>query len=343
MMAWAPIGIFLILAVASLKLASVLALPVVMAVLLTLLLRSPLAWLGRRRIPEALGAGILVFGSTLAFLTCVWFLAEPAAEWAAQAPRSFTKVERRLRRLAAPLDAIQQTAAKVDEVTTPGARKNAPVVQVARPALMERISSSSVGLAGSAVSIIFLSYFLLAATPLFRRKLAMVLPGTADRREVEEVLRQIEGHMSRYLWLSTVINLFVGVAVWGLLQFLGYPNAALWGAAAAILNYVPYLGAVATVVGIGFVGLVSFTGLTPVVWGVLGFTLINLVESNLITPALMGRKLPVNAAALFLGLLFFGWMWGVVGAVLAVPLTVMVQVIAARIPATQSLAVFLDS
>lgn len=342
-MSWAPIGIFLIMAIASLKLASVLALPIVIAVLLTLLLRSPLAWLGKRRIPEPVGAGILVFGSTIAFLTCIWFLAEPAAEWMAQAPRSLTRVERKLRRLSAPLDAIQQTAAKVDEVTSPGTRKDAPVVQVARPALMERISSGGVGLVGSAVSVIFLSYFLLAATPLFRRKLAMVLPGSADRREVEEVLRQIEGHMSRYLWLSTVINLAVGLMVWGLLEILEYPNAALWGAAAAILNYVPYLGAVVTAVAIGFVGLVSFPAFTPVVWGVLGFAIINLLESNLITPALMGRKLPVNAAALFLGLLFFGWMWGIVGAVLAVPLTVMVQVISARIPATQSLSVFLDS
>ena len=193
------------------------------------------------------------------------------------------------------------------------------------------------------MGVIFLSYFLLAAAPLFRRKLAMVLPTKAERSQVEEVVQEIETHMSRYLWLSTVINTIVGLLTWAMLALLGYPNAVLWGAVAGILNYIPYVGALATIAVIAFAGLVSFPSANQALYGAGGFFVINMLESNLITPALLGRKLPLNAAALFLGLMFFGWMWGITGAVLAVPLTVMVQVVCARIPAVQPFAVFLDS
>jgi len=341
-MTWAPVGIFVILAIAALKMGSALALPIVVALLLSLLLSSPVAWLKRKRIPEPVGAGILVFGSVLLFFASLWFLADPAVQWMAQAPRNLAKAEQKLRSISKPLHTIQQTAAKVDDATAPDGG-DAQVVQLATPGVMQRISGGSANFAGNALAVIFLSYFLLAAAPLFRRKLAMVLPSRSERGQVEEVVREIEVHMSRYLFLSTVINAIVGLLTWALLAALSYPNAALWGAVAGILNYIPYVGALATLGVIAFAGMVAFPGVDTALAGAGGFFVINMLESNLITPMLLGRKLPLNAAALFLGLMFFGWMWGITGAVLAVPLTVMVQVVCARIPATQSFAVFLDS
>jgi predicted PurR-regulated permease PerM len=342
-MTWAPVGIFVILIIAALKMGSALALPIVVALLLSLLLSSPVAWLKRRRIPEPVGAGLLVFGSALLFVASLWFLVDPAVTWMAQAPKNLARAEQRLRSISRPLHTIQQTAAKVDDATSVTGSDAAPVVQLAQPGVMQRISGGSANFAANAVGVMFLSYFLLAAAPMFRRKLAMVLPIRAERGQVEEVVREIEVHMSHYLWLSTVINLIVGLLTWGLLAILDYPNAALWGAVAGILNYIPYIGALVTLGVIGFAGIVSFPTMSPVLSGVGGFFVINMLESNLITPALLGSRLPLNAASLFLGLMFFGWMWGITGAVLAVPLTVMVQVVCARIPAVQSVAVFLDS
>lgn len=342
-MTWAPVGIFVILAIAALKIGSALALPIVVAILLSLLLSSPVAWLKRKRIPEPVGAGIVVFGSFLLFLGSLWFLADPAAQWIAQAPKNLAKAELKLRSISKPLHAIQETAAKVDDATDVAGSGDAQVVQLAEPGMMQRLSGGSASFAANAVGVIFLSYFILAAAPRFRRKLVLVLPGRAERGQVEEVVREIEAHMSHYLWLSTVINLIVGLLTWALLALLGYPNAMLWGAIAGILNYIPYVGAVITIVVIAFAGMVSFPGLDQALAGAGGFFVINMLESNLITPMLLGKKLPLNAAALFLGLMFFGWMWGITGAVLAVPLTVMVQVVCARIPAVQPFAVFLDS
>jgi predicted PurR-regulated permease PerM len=343
MVSWAQVGIFVILGIAALKIGSALVLPIVVALLLSLLLSSPVAWLKRRRIPEVVGAGILVFGSALIFIASLWFLAEPAVEWMVKAPRSLAKAEQKLRTFSKPLHSIQETAAKVDDATSATGNGDAQVVQLAAPGMMQRISGGSATFAANAIAVMFLCYFLLAAAPRFRRKLALVVPGRAERGRVEEVMQEIELHMSRYLWLSTVINAIVGVLTWGLLALVGYPNAALWGAVAAILNYIPYVGAILTIGVIGFAGMVSFPGMNQALIGAGGFFIINLFESNLITPSLLGRKLPLNTAALFLGLMFFGWMWGVTGAVLAVPLTVMVQVVCARIPATQPFAVFLDN
>ncbi len=312
------------------------------SVLLALLLGAPLAWLRRRRIPESVGAGILVFGSVALFAGGLSLLADPAAQWIAEAPVHLAKVEARVQSLMRPFHSIQQTAAKMDSATSGGGTSR-QVVQVAEPGMLKRVSGSSAHLIGQLLAVLFLSYFLLAAAPLLKQKLVTVIPARTSRVEVEEVVREIASHMSRYLWLSSAMNLGVGLLTWGLLSFLHYPNAALWGVMAGVLNYIPYVGAMATVAAIGLAGAVTFSDLTPVLAGAGGYLLIHVVQSNLVTPALLGRKLPLNPAALFLGLIFFGWLWGVTGAVLAVPLTVMIQVVCARIPAMEKVAVLLDS
>jgi predicted PurR-regulated permease PerM len=340
---WAPTGIFLLLAIAGLKLGSALALPVAVALLLSLLLASPLNWLQRRHIPEPVGAAILVLGSVFLLIGGGWFLANPASEWLTRAPSTLSKAERKLTRLSRPFRAIQVTAAKVDDVTAVDDGRNSRVVEVARPSLLRRLSGSSIRFAGNALAVLFLTYFLLAAAQAFRGKLAMVLPGQEERDRAEEILTEIQRQMSRYLWYSGLINLVVGLLTWGVLAWLKYPNAILWGALAGVLNYIPYAGAVATIVLIGLTGLVSFEGLEPALYGAGAFAVINLLEANVVTPAVLGRKLPLNAVAVFLGLMFFGWLWGLTGAILAVPLTVMIRVVCAHLPDAKPVAIFLDN
>jgi predicted PurR-regulated permease PerM len=340
---WPLVGIFLILLITALKIASALALPIVVALLLALLLSSPVRWLRTQRIPEPVGAAILVFGSVLVLGTGIWFLSAPAAGWIEDAPGNLEKVELKLKRLASSLRSIRETAEKVEDVTSSVDPTKGPVVQIAQPGTLQRVWTGGARLVGAALSVVFLSYFLLAAAPRFRSKLATVLPHRPERRQVEEVIQEIEAQMSRYLLLSTLINLVVGLLTWALLALLGFPNPALWGALAGIANYVPYLGALVTFVAIAFAGLVAFDGIKLALVGSFGFFVINMLETNLFTPLLLGKKLPLNPAALFLGLLVFGWLWGITGAVLAVPLTVMIQVVCARIEELEPIAIFLDS
>src|SRR5687768_5823643 len=125
-------------------------------------------------------------------------------------------------------------------------------------------------------------------------------------------------------------TLFRSVATWGLLAAIGIPNPILWGFVAGVLNYIPYLGALVTVILIGVVSLASFDGTEHVVLACGGFLLLDLVKGNLLSPMVIGRKMPLNTAAVFVSLLFWGWVWGIPGVIMAVPLTVMIQEISSH-------------
>jgi len=341
---WPLIGIFLLVAIAALKIGSTFVLPIVVSVLFTFLLGPPVRWLKKRRIPEAIGAGVLVFGTVILLCGALYFLADPASEWIERAPKTMQQVERKMKALVRPLASIQATANRVDEATTPATHgDDTQKVELAKPGLMSRLSGTTATFLGSALTVVFLTYFLLAAGTLFRQKLAEVLPGRAERAQVVEALTEIEVQMSRYLVLTTIINAVVGLLTWGALALLGMPNAALWGAVAGVLNYIPYVGALATLLLIGVAGFVSFDQPKTALLAAGAFFVINMFESNLATPMILGRRLPLNAVALFLGLLFWGWIWGITGAVLAVPLTVMVKIICDHVEPLEPVALFLDS
>ncbi len=175
-------------------------------------------------------------------------------------------------------------------------------------------------LLGSALVVFVLLYFLLASGDLFLSKLIRVLPKLRDKKRAVQIARDTEDQISSYLITTTAINLVFGVAVGVAMYLLGVPNPVLWGVLAAITNYVPYLGALAMVAILGLVALLQFgdPGRTLLVPGV--FLALNLVESMLLTPILLGQRLTLNPVVVFVGVLFWGWLWGVVGAILAVPI-----------------------
>ncbi|HQR17927.1 MAG TPA: AI-2E family transporter [Gemmatimonadales bacterium] len=334
------VGIFLILLTAALKFGAGLLLPIAIAGLFTLLLDPAVRALRRLGVPTAVGAGLLVFGTVGVMATGGVLLAGPAANWIEDAPTMMTQAQRKVRRLLRPIQETAKTMEKVTETAQVGAT---PTVQIQAPGLLERLRVSTTSFLVTAVTVVFLTYFQLATLPVFRKKLADLI-GTRDgENHTEEVLSELEGQMSRYMLLNTLTSAGVGLATWALLAAIGLPNAVLWGTAAFLLNFIPYAGAVVTVALIGVASLVSFNDTGPVVLAMAGSIAINLVEGNLVTPYLMGRHLPLNPVAIFVSLLYWGWVWGPVGALLAVPLTVMLQVICSRVAALKPVAVLLDS
>jgi predicted PurR-regulated permease PerM len=329
----AAIVITLVMTIGALRLARAVALPVMVAVLLTLLLSTPVRWLRQRRVPERLGAAIVVFGALALAGAAATLLVTPAVDWMATAPATLQKVEGKVRRIAQPIAALQKSADRMQEVTTAVAPDAPRQVQIAKPGLFERVSLSTVEAMPTVLSVVFLTYFLLASGPLFRRKLAEVLPGRRDVKHFEHLLSEIEIVTSRYLATTTMINTGVGVATAGALWAVGVPNAPLWGAVAAVLNFVPYLGPLVTATILALAALASIDEPSRALLAPAAFVVIHLTETNFVTPMLLGRRLPVNTVAIFLGLLFFAWVWGIPGAVLAVPLTVVIKVACDHIPA----------
>ena len=342
---WFSAGTFLILLVTALKLASAFFLPVVASALLALLLAPPVRWMSRRGMPPGVAAALVVAGLVVVTSLSVFSLARPAAAWLARAPSTLEQVQEKLQRLARPLYNLQRTAAQVQEATAnpaPDGLHQPTKVEVTSAGLFSKLSGTTIGFLGAVSTVVFLTFFLLAAGERFSEKLGDIMP-ERYRRQMIDGLRDMQAQMSRYLSTSALIRIGLGVATWALLKVVGLPSPALFGVVAGILNFIPYLGSLATLVIIAVASLVSFDTTQPAMIAIGGFLVLSILEGNVVTPLLLGHRLPLNAVAIFVGLLFWSWVWGVTGAVLAVPLTVMVKVIADRVALLEPLGVIIDT
>jgi predicted PurR-regulated permease PerM len=312
--------------------------PIAIAVMLGFLLRPPVRWFYRRGLKEPIGAGIVVLGSVLIVVGIVRILAAPASTWLARAPEAIEEFASKMQRTGGAVAQIEETAAKVEQIASGGQpRPRQAVTPVpARTPLLRRMFGDLTDFAGGIFSVIFLTYFLLASGDLFMRKMTDMMP-RGRARMPREISNEIETSVSRYLRTVTFINIGLGLATWGALALLGMPNAGLWGMLAGVLNIVPYLGAVATAGVLTLAAVASFESLGHALLMPGAFLLLNMIEANVVTPVLLGRQFPLNAVAVFVGLLFWGFVWGVPGAILAVPMMVTLKIVCDRFPSLQPL------
>lgn len=329
--------------IATLRLGRALVLPVVIAMLVTLTLSAPVRWLRTKRVPGRFAAALVVFGMLGAGAGAVSLLASPAVEWVASAPKTIKTLESKVRRVMLPFTALQRSAERMQAAAAPAGGDAPRTVQLAKPGILGQFSVDSLALIPIALTIVFLTYFLLANEPLVRRKLSGLLPGRYELQRREHLLGEIERAASHFLVTVSAINLAVGVLTALGLWAVGVPNPVLWGGIAAMLNFVPYVGPMVTVTIIAVVSLASIDSTGRALLAPAAFLAVHLTESNLVTPVILGRHLPVNTVAMFLGLLFFGWMWGIPGAVLAVPLTVCVKLVCDHIPSLAHVGALLDN
>lgn len=334
-------GIFTVLCIAGLRLAASLLVPIAIAMMMTLLLGPLVRGMRKYRVVEPVGAAIIVFGTAILFLIGAVVLAAPAAEWLRRAPVALRDVEGKLRNLE-PVSAIQETASSLSHAARGTTNDSTTArVEIVSPSPLQQIGWKTANVIGEILTVTFLTYFLLAGGTMFRRKIAYLFPSGAHRTRIKRALFEIEDQMSRYLLINTLISVGFGVATWGLLAAIGIPNPILWGFVAGVLNYIPYLGALVTVILIGVVSLASFDGTEHVVLACGGFLLLDLLKGNLLSPMVLGRKMPLNTAAVFVSLLFWGWVWGIPGVIMAVPLTVMIQVISSHSERFRGLGILL--
>jgi predicted PurR-regulated permease PerM len=302
-------------------------LPIILALLFSFLLSPVVRWLRKLRIPQGLGAAIVVFGLLGALGLGVYELAGPAYDWAEKAPRSLRRLEGRLREFKKPVQTMSKATEQMEKITqVGGGSQSTRTVAVQTETLGERMfSQASEFVAGGTVMFILL-FFLLASGDLFLRKLIRVLPRLSDKKRAVEIARQIESDISAYLSTITVINVGLGLAVWGLMTLMGVPNPLLWGVLATVTNYIPYMGAIIMIVVLAGVGFLTFPDLPHSLMPAGAFVGLNILESYLVTPLVLGRRLTLNPVVIFLGLTFWGWLWGITGALLAVPIMVVFKI-----------------
>jgi predicted PurR-regulated permease PerM len=325
----------------TLHLAAPFFLPIVLAILLNLLL-SPVVRLlrNRLRIPDPLGAGIVlvVLLGVVGFGT--YSLTPAASAWLARAPESLATLQRRIQPLRRPMERVNKAAEQVQQATD--LDKKTPQVEIKGPSLTKQVFGGTTALLSTGMVVIFLSYFLLASGELFLQKLVGVLPQLKDKKTAVRIVRETEAQVSVYLLVTTLINLGVGVATGVALALVGMPNPVLWGVIAAVLNFVPYIGGLVNTVILALAAFLAFEDVGQALMVPIVFTVINILEGNLITPWILGRRMQLNTVAVFVGLVFWWYLWGIPGAILAVPMMASIKItcdhIAALAPVSEFLA-----
>jgi predicted PurR-regulated permease PerM len=294
-------------------------LPIVLAVLLDFLLSPLVRILKRARLPEPAGAALVL----LALLGAVGFagysLASPAREWMAKAPQTLAKVQSRLSDLRRPVEQVTKTAEQV-EAATEVSKGGTQEVVVRGPRLSERLFGTTQSLLTGALETLILLYFLLAAGDLFLQKLIKVLPLLRDKKKAVAIARETEASISTYLFTVAIVNVVLGLAIALVMTLIGMPNALLWGALAAVAEFIPYIGATVLLATLTMAGVATFPTLGHALLVPGAYLAVNLIQSQFVTPMILGRRLTLNPVAILVGLVFWWWLWGVGGAFIAVPL-----------------------
>ncbi|HEU4700608.1 MAG TPA: AI-2E family transporter [Gemmatimonadales bacterium] len=327
----ALVGLLVLAIVYTLYFAAGLLVPIVVAIMFDFLLSPAVRWLRKFRLPDPVGGAVVVVGLLAVLVVAGWQLATPAAEWIRRGPESVAQVRHKLEALRKPVEKVTTAAAQVDSVTqvTNGA-KGTPAVQIAGPSFSQQVFGGSMTFLGQLTTVVFLTYFLLAAGDLFLTKVIRMLPLFGDKRRAVEIARETEAQISVFIITSTLIGLGVGAATALAAWAVGLPSPVLWGLVAYVLNYIPYIGNLVTMVLLALAGLLTFETVGRALLVPAIFFGINVVEGNFVTPLLMSRRLQLNTVAVFVGLLFWWFVWGIAGAILAVPILAVVKIVCDR-------------
>jgi predicted PurR-regulated permease PerM len=333
-------GLFLLAVLYTLYFARVLILPLVLALLLDALFSLLVRRLKRTGIPETATAALILACLIGTIGLGVYRLSGPAAQWFAKAPQSLDKIESKLNTLRRPVENFSETAAQVGALAELGAEE-AVQVEVVEPQLAESLFGGTTEVLGNAFLVSILLFFTLASGDLFLVKLVKALPRLQDKKRAVQIARDAENQISSYLITITLINTAFGIVVALGMRLLGMPNPVLWGVLAAATNFVPYVGAVVCICVLGAVALVHFDSLGRALAAPGLFLALNVAESYMLTPLVVGRQLSLNPVAVFVGVMFWGWIWGIVGALLAVPILAMIKIVCDRIDGLGPIGEFL--
>jgi predicted PurR-regulated permease PerM len=319
-------GLFFLAALAALYVASPIILPVVLAIVLKLLLQPFVRITDRIGVPRSIGSVLAIALLVTALAALVSGVAGPAASWAGKLPDAIPQIQHQLAFLARPIGTLEWMLSQLQSITGGGA--GLPEGPSLHPAnLMGALFSSTATVAAGMFTTLIVLFYLLVSGETFLRRFVEILPSFAEKRQAVEITLHIERNVSAYLITVTLINFIVGLLTFGIMAACGVANPLLWGVIAFALNFVPILGAM---VGIVLFLMASVLSLGVTWWALLPvglYFLVHVLEGEIVTPMLLAHRFTMNPVAVILALIFWYWMWGVPGAILAVPMLAIIKIV----------------
>jgi len=319
-------------------------LPVLLAMFFALIGNPIIRVLQKARVPRFVSA-LLVLALGLAGTGLLASqLIVPAGEWVRQVPREMQDLAPRLRDLAKPVQEANKAAENIARAA--GGENIARPVQVVRTEVNDpyRTLTATPRMIASVLAVVLLTFFFMVYGQSLQRNAIALLPGRQQKKLTVEILQEIEHEMSRYVLTISIINFLVGLAFAGALYWLGVPGdeALLWGTMAAVLNYAPYVGPLIGILVMLLMGFVAFDDPWQSVLPAAIYLGLHTLEGQLVTPIVLGARMALSPLVLILALMVFGWLWGIVGLLLAVPLLVCVKIVLAKVEGMEGWARLLE-
>jgi len=327
--------------------ASAVFIPVALGLVFSYALSPIVRQLQRWHVPRALGAALLLLAIGGGFGWTAYALSDDASTLIESLPTAAQKLRETLRvqrgRQESAIDKVQRAATQLEQAAqdsalpAAGNPRGVTRVRIERPQfdIKDYLLTGTLGLAaslGQAVVVIFITFFLLASGDTFRRKMVKIAgPDFTRKRITVQALDEITEQIQRYLLLQLLISVLVGVVTGLAFALIGLEQAAVWGVLAFVLNFIPYLGSLALTGGAGLVAFLQFGSADMALLVAGASVLVHTISGNLLTPWLTSRSNRMNAVAVFVGVLAFGWLWGIWGLLLAVPILTTVKAVCDRV------------
>jgi predicted PurR-regulated permease PerM len=317
-------------------------LPIVLAFVLKLLFQPGMRVLERMHVPRGLAALfliLLVFGAIVAIGAAV---SGPAAEWAAKLPDGIPRLQERLRFLSQPIETLRTFMHQLDGMMAGGGGAASHADGGSSSAIAAILFTGTTHFASGFFETILILFFLLVSGNTFLKRIVEILPSFKDKRQVVGISQQVEENISMYLVTITVMNAAVGLATGAAMWLTGLGDPILWGVVAFLLNFVPIMG---PLFGVGIFLLAGLLVLDPLWTALMPAALylgIHVIEGEIITPMLLAKRFTLNPVLVIISLIFWFWMWGVPGAILAVPMLAILKIVSDRVRPLKALGHVLE-
>ena len=315
--------------------------PLVLGILLAMTLSPVVRATSNYRVPAPIVSVFMIAIAGLIVTLGTYSLSDSLSELIESVPTVKEKIESRLLEYKEPIDSVKQVSDQLGTIVESINGEEVNTVAVEQPSLITAAASSFATSATTFAIALFMALFLLSTGTLFHEKLLDLMSGLSRKKQALKIVYDIENQVSRYLLTITMINAGLGVVIATMMAILNVPNPIIWGIAAMFLNFLPFVGAAVGAIAVGLVSITTFDSVGPALLASLVYYACSLIEGSFITPLIIGHRLSLNIVAVFLSVTIWGWLWGIPGVLMAVPILVVIKVICDHIHGWAPLGHFL--